>query len=88
MTARELHPAELPEAIDRALNGTSILILPSDRDGAVTEVAPSVWAGQDPAPALILFTSGSTGTAKAVALSAHALTTSARATEQIGRAHV
>ncbi|SDT00785.1 O-succinylbenzoic acid--CoA ligase [Brevibacterium siliguriense] len=82
MTARELLPAELPEAVDRALNGTSILILPSDRDGAVTEVAPSVWAGHGTAPALILFTSGSTGKAKAVALSAHALTASARATER------
>ena len=69
MTARELHPAELPEAIDRALAGTSILILPSDRDGSVTEVAPSAWAGHGSAPALILFTSGSTGKAKAVALS-------------------
>ena len=82
MTARELHPAELPEAIDRALDGTSILILPSDRDGAVTEVAPSVWTGHGSAPALILFTSGSTGKAKAVALSSDALTASARATER------
>lgn len=79
---RELSPHELPEAIDRALAGTSILILPSDRDGAVTEVSPSRWAGSTPAPALILFTSGSTGKAKAVALSADALTTSAQATER------
>ncbi|WGP07196.1 AMP-binding protein [Bacillus subtilis] len=82
MTARELHPAELPEAIDRALTGTSILILPSDRDGAVTEAAFRNWVGPGPAPALILFTSGSTGMAKAVALSADALTASARATER------
>ncbi|WP_152348483.1 AMP-binding protein [Brevibacterium sp. CFH 10365] len=82
MTARELRPDELPDAIDRALAGESILILPSDRDGAVTEAAPNVWAGHGRAPALILFTSGSTGTAKAVALSARALTTSARATER------
>ncbi|MFP3397213.1 AMP-binding protein [Brevibacterium sp. SIMBA_078] len=82
VNGRQLRAAELPEAIDRALAGTSILILPSDRDGAVTEAAPSLWAGQGPAPALILFTSGSTGTAKAVALSADALTASARATER------
>ncbi|MGC2940449.1 MULTISPECIES: AMP-binding protein [unclassified Brevibacterium] len=82
MTARELHPDELPVAIDRALTGESILILPSGRDGAVTEATPDVWAGHGPAPALILFTSGSTGKAKAVALSAEALTTSARATER------
>ena len=79
---RELSPHELPEAIDRALTRTSILILPSDRDGAVTEASPGKWAGPGPAPALILFTSGSTGKAKAVALSADALTTSARATER------
>lgn len=79
---RELSPHELPEAIDRALTRTSILILPSDRDGAVTEVSPGKWAGPRPAPALILFTSGSTGKAKAVALSTDALTTSARATER------
>ncbi|UZD63116.1 AMP-binding protein [Brevibacterium sp. JSBI002] len=82
MSTRELSLQELPEAIDRALAGTSILILPSDRDGAVTEVFPGKWAGDGPAPALILFTSGSTGKAKAVALSADALTTSARATER------
>ncbi len=79
---RELSPHELPEAIDRALTRASILILPSDRDGAVTEASPGKWAGPGPAPALILFTSGSTGKAKAVALSADALTTSARATER------
>ncbi|WP_366933896.1 AMP-binding protein [Brevibacterium renqingii] len=82
MTARELSADELPEAIDRALRGDSILILPAARTGAVTEAAPSSWTGPGPAPALILFTSGSTGQAKAVALSAHALTTSARATER------
>ena len=82
MTARELSPEDLPEAIDRALQGHSILILPANREGAVTEAAPSSWAGTGTCPALILFTSGSTGQAKAVALSARALTTSARATER------
>lgn len=82
MTTRELTTAELPEAIDRALTGQSILILPVSRTGAVTEAAPSSWAGDGPSPALILFTSGSTGRAKAVALSARALRTSARATER------
>lgn len=73
---------DLPTAIDRALDGRSILVLPRTRDAAITEVAPSQWRGVGRAPALILFTSGSTGTAKAVALSAEALTTSARATER------
>src|SRR5699024_1504301 len=82
VTARELSPEDLPEAIDRALQGHSILILPANREGAVTEAAPSSWAGTGTCPALILFTSGSTGQATAVALSARALTTSARATER------
>lgn len=73
---------DLPSAIDRALDGRSVLVLPRTRDAAITEVAPSQWRGADRAPALVLFTSGSTGTAKAVALSAEALTTSARATER------
>lgn len=73
---------DLPSAIDRALDGRSILILPRTRDAAITEVAHSQWTGSGRAPALVLFTSGSTGTAKAVALSAEALTTSARATER------
>ncbi|MDK8436281.1 MULTISPECIES: AMP-binding protein [unclassified Brevibacterium] len=82
MQATELTPSELPEAIDRALNGDSILVLPRTRDGAIAEVEPGSWAGSGPAPALILFTSGSTGAAKGVALSAEALTTSAWATER------
>lgn len=75
-------PSELPEAIDRALNGDSILVLPRTRDGTIAEVGPGSWAGSGQAPALILFTSGSTGAAKGVALSAEALITSARATER------
>lgn len=74
---------DLPSAIDRTLGGQSILILPRTRDAAITEVAPSQWDGDGRPPALVLFTSGSTGTAKAVALSAEALTTSARATERL-----
>ncbi|MDN5587320.1 MAG: AMP-binding protein [Brevibacterium sp.] len=73
---------DLPSAIDRALEGRSILVLPRNRDESITEVAPSQWTGAGRAPALVLFTSGSTGAAKAVALSAEALTTSARATER------
>lgn len=76
------HVDDLPHAIDRALAGHSILVLPRTRDDTITEVDPSRWAGDARAPALILFTSGSTGDAKAVALSAEALTASARATEQ------
>ncbi|WP_246490632.1 AMP-binding protein [Brevibacterium oceani] len=81
MDTRELRTDELPEAIDRALDGRSILILPSSRTGTVTEAAPRSWTGPGPCPALILHTSGSTGTAKAVALSPEALTASAQATE-------
>ena len=73
---------DLPTAIDRGLAGDSILVLPRTRDSTITEVDPSRWTGEGRAPALILFTSGSTGRAKAVALSAQALTTSARATER------
>ncbi|GAA1535417.1 AMP-binding protein [Brevibacterium picturae] len=80
MTAQPVE--DLPGAIDRALEGRSILVLPRNRDDSITEVAPSQWTGAGRAPALILFTSGSTGTARAVALSAEALTTSARATER------
>lgn len=78
----ELTPAQLPEAIDRALNGDSILLLPASRTGSIAEADPALWLGAGPSPALILHTSGSTGAAKAVALSAGALTTSARATER------
>ncbi|UVI37134.1 AMP-binding protein [Brevibacterium spongiae] len=79
---RELGTAELPEAIDRALAGASILVLPATRSGAVTEADPRLWTGAGRSPALILFTSGSTGKPKAVALSAEALTASERATER------
>lgn len=79
---RELSAGDLPAAIDRALTGRSILILPRSRTGAIAEVDPDSWTGAGTAPALILFTSGSTGAAKAVALSASALTASARATER------
>lgn len=79
---RELRPHDLPAAIDRALSGESILLLPQDRSGSIAEADPALWLGSGPAPALILHTSGSTGAAKAVALSADALTTSARATER------
>lgn len=81
MDHRELSTGELPDAIDRALEGRSILILPSSRTGTVTEAATGSWTGPGRCPALILHTSGSTGQAKAVALSAEALTASARSTE-------
>ncbi|GAA1845582.1 AMP-binding protein [Brevibacterium marinum] len=78
-----MHAHQLPRAIDRALAGESILILPQTREGSIAEVSPSLWTGAGRAPALVLFTSGSTGAAKGVALSAEALTTSARATERL-----
>ncbi|WP_245940789.1 MULTISPECIES: AMP-binding protein [Brevibacterium] len=71
----------LPAAIDRALRGRSILVLPRTREGSITEVDARAFAGDRP-PALILHTSGSTGTPKAVALSARALTASAEATQR------
>jgi O-succinylbenzoic acid--CoA ligase len=79
--SRELTADELPDAIARALEGRSILILPTSRTEPVTEAAPGSWAGAARPPALILFTSGSTGSPKAVALSAEALLASARSTE-------
>ncbi len=75
------HRPDLPAAIDRALDGRSILVLPRTREGSIAEVSPRVFAGERP-PALILHTSGSTGSPKAVALSAQALIASARATER------
>src|SRR5699024_11286322 len=53
VTARELSPEDLPEAIDRALQGHSILILPENREGAVTEAAPYSWTGPYTCPARI-----------------------------------
>lgn len=68
-----------------ALDGTHTLVLPG---GPVTELTPvtdpavAPASGATPGPALVVHTSGSTGTPKAVALSASALTTSARSTER------
>ena len=68
-----------------ALDGTHTLVLPG---GPVTELTPVAHpasapaSGATPGPALVVHTSGSTGTPKAVALSASALTTSARSTER------
>ncbi|WP_309130518.1 AMP-binding protein [Brevibacterium sp.] len=81
MPHHSIDPTDLPNAIDRALDGRSILVLPRTREGAIAEVDSHTFAGEHP-PALILRTSGSTGAPKAVALSAKALTTSARATER------
>lgn len=69
----------------RALAGEVAVVLPRDRGGELRVVDPASF---DPAgtgrehPALVLFTSGSTGAPKAVALPAAALTASARATER------
>ena len=70
-----------------ALDGTHALVLPG---GPVTELtpvtdpatAPAATSGATPGTALVVHTSGSTGTPKAVALSASALTASARSTER------
>lgn len=71
----------LKPLIDRALAGDSVIVLPQDRTAEIAEVAPSLVDSERP-PALILFTSGSTGPAKAVGLSPEALLASARATEE------
>lgn len=68
-----------------ALNGTHTLVLPGGpvtELTAVTHPASAPASGAAPGPALVVHTSGSTGTPKAVALSASALTTSARSTER------
>lgn len=70
-----------------ALDGTHALVLPG---GPVTELtpvtdpatAPTATSGATPGTALVVHTSGSSGTPKAVALSASALTASARSTER------
>lgn len=70
-----------------ALDGTHTLVLPG---GPVTELtavthpasAPAATSGTAAGTALVVHTSGSTGTPKAVALSASALTASARSTER------
>lgn len=68
-----------------ALDGTHTLVLPGGpvtELTAVTHPASAPASGATPGPALVVHTSGSTGTPKAVALSASALTTSARSTER------
>ena len=80
-------PAD-PDLLDdlrRALAGEVVVVLPRERDGAVEVVDPGRYdpAGTGrPHPALVVFTSGSTGAPKGVALSAAAITASGRATER------
>nr|WP_272902117.1 AMP-binding protein [Brevibacterium daeguense] len=85
-SARARQPgADLAELLRGALQGEHTVVLPRDRSGDVRLAPPQAYeaAGTDrEAPALVVFTSGSTGRPKGVALSAAALTASARATER------
>ena len=77
---------ELAELLRRALAGAHTVVLPPTRDGQVSVIDPHHYddagTGRTP-PALVVHTSGTTGPAKGVALSAAALTASATATEGI-----
>ncbi|GAA1182249.1 AMP-binding protein [Nesterenkonia xinjiangensis] len=78
------------EALDAALRGETppVEFLPSDDDGVPRWVSrPDATLAEGPRPAVVVRTSGSTGTAKQTLLSAEALRASAEATAETLSGH-